>query len=333
MILLVWRLEALTEPTEFARWCAHYKVKAVSIKALDGYTPFNTARMSEYVEALKGYSIDVGMWQFCYGVDPRYEGQAVRDIVERYGFVHHLIDAEGGMWNASGSSTKASQYLTALSLPPTCKAYLCTYRFPSNFPLFPFKTFLAHPTVAGRAAPQVYWEFAHNPVPQVQKSYDEYKKLGATEFIPIGPAYFRGVPGAEGSWGPTPNDLYDFAVHCKAAGHEVGLYVADKILKHFNPYGSDWMRAVTGIAPPDVVPPSPPIPPRVLEIVSASLTLRKKPDVLGTSWAAYLKRGMRIEIPGNLVANERDGSIWAPVGDNVFFCVRGKDGTQYAIWR
>lgn len=267
----IWQLGLMPEPEKLAQFCNHYRIKWLNIKLLNGLYKYNRLggnnnKVIEYIKVLTSNGIKVGMWQFCYGQLPKSEGLAAVkafNTFQKYGLSFLQIDAETGMWNLPGSKQRAKDYMDNLNLPVGIEVYLNSYRFPENFPQFPFSTFLSYNKITGNS-PQVYWEFSHNPVDQLRESLRQYNKLPEHQgkiFIPIGSTYFRGVPEASGSWGPTIKDLENFTNECKDFP-AFGFYSLDKIFKHYNNYGIDWMEAITGIGefngetpPPDDSPP------------------------------------------------------------------------------
>jgi hypothetical protein len=78
---------------------------------------------------------------------------------------------------------------------------MTSYRYPDLHRTFPWKEALRG---VDFVMPQVYWERAHNPYSQLDRCFDQYRKLTQVPIIPIGAAY--GVTG----WEPTVSDLRSF---------------------------------------------------------------------------------------------------------------------------
>lgn len=87
------------------------------------------------------------------------------------------------------------------------------------------------------ASPQVYWQDAHDPAVELQRSWDEYIKWGK-QFYPVGSAY-----GAD-SWEPTAEDFAEFTAWCTT--HSIRRHYwwsMDWVLTHGR---YDWLAAITG---------------------------------------------------------------------------------------
>ena len=85
---------------------------------------------------------------------------------------------------------------------PSLPMALCSYRFPSYHPQFPWTEFLSR---CDLNMPQVYWLLAHNPAEQLTRSVNEFRSMTPHRPIfPVGSAY-KG-----GSWEATPDDVVVF---------------------------------------------------------------------------------------------------------------------------
>ena len=85
---------------------------------------------------------------------------------------------------------------------PALPMALCSYRFPSYHPRFPWTVFLAQCDIN---MPQVYWVLAHNPAEQLLRSVNEFRSI--TPYRPIMPA---GSAYKAGAWETTPEDVVVF---------------------------------------------------------------------------------------------------------------------------
>jgi ketosteroid isomerase-like protein len=102
-----------------------------------------------------------------------------------------------------GKDAAARQYMTALrDALPTLPIALCSFRFPSYQPNFPWKAFLEK---CDLNMPQVYWVEAHNAGSQLDRCIREFKAM--TPFRPVIPT---GIACYEGSWYPTESDITQF---------------------------------------------------------------------------------------------------------------------------
>jgi hypothetical protein len=87
---------------------------------------------------------------------------------------------------------------------------LSTYRYPKTHPALPYEVFLEG---CDYAMPQVYFETAHNPEEQLQRSIDQYMDFkNARPIIPTAPTYRRGT------WRPTAGEIQRFLAKAKDSG-------------------------------------------------------------------------------------------------------------------
>ena len=185
----------------------------VLIKIADGNAKYNvnssgTDLVPSVVSALRAKGIQTWGWQYVYGSSPSSEGRMGGTRARDLGLDGFVVDAEM-QFEASGMSSAASTYMVELrKYIPSMPVALSTFRYPSYHNTFPYSTFLKYCDIT---MPQVYWEEAHNPVDQLNKSYDEWIKLAPTKpFIPTGPTY------KVGSWAPTTSDIKQFMNQAKA---------------------------------------------------------------------------------------------------------------------
>lgn len=345
--VMAWQLKSLPSAETFAKLMEYYGMDWVSFKMANNSYPYNwstvdSAAMDEYIDQLIDRGVRVGMWHYTDGADPKAHGAMAARVVKQFPKLNFIqVDAEGGQWNKWGSDRRAKEYLDNCYVPGSYSVSLCSYRFPKYFPQFPFKGFVEHSRMRGEVSPQVYWEFSHNPYAQVRDSFNQYRDIiaGPLFFVPIAPCYFRGVPGAVGSWGPTPEDLRSFVNQCNNMNLPGwGVYSWDKIWQHWEDYGHLWMQALTGKPKPSETPPSPPPPSsdtvRLAEVKAHRLNVRRSPEVNSNNKWTYtqLSKGMVVAVIGKVVWNGSENRAWARIGGNMYACMRDWDGTELMMW-
>jgi hypothetical protein len=353
---MAWQLRSLPTPEEVLEFMNYYGANWISLKMIDsagvdGPFPYNwrngdVAAVTHFIKTLTDGGKKVGFWIYTSGYKPGPDGSMISEVIEKfekYGLCFVDLDAESGVWNQYGSKSKMETLLDSTFVPKRIPIYLDSYRFPTNFPQFPFKPALRHDKVNGFNSPQVYWEFSHNPTAQLNRCYVEYKALDNTpfnDFVPIAPAYWRGKPGVEGSWGPTVADLKAFKVRVNELSLPgYGVYSLDKVWQHYNATtytsGADWMEALTGKPKMSETPPPPPpagTSPRAAEVVINRLNQRTAPIVSSATYAGYLSKGQKPFVHGTLF-KEADGRIWAKIGaDKMYVCFVDYNGTPLMKW-
>lgn len=162
------------------------------------------------VSALRAKGIGVWGWHYVYGYEPAGEAAIAISQIKKYGMDGYVIDAESE-YESKTMTTAASTYMTALRKGlPSKPIALCSFRWPTYHPNFPWTTFL---NKCDYNMPQVYWMGAHNPTNQLNRTYTEFKAI--TPFrpiIPTGPAF------SESGWTPTSDDLLGFLKAAKSLG-------------------------------------------------------------------------------------------------------------------
>jgi hypothetical protein len=253
---LIWKLSAMpADLNGMADSLAQLGVKWLSIKVAEGSLAFNQdggsdKKLLEFMAIMQGHEIAVGGWHYVYSTNPGPCGDRGLERYEKLKTLdHYLIDAEAG-WSEPYGMPAAAKLLMSKLHNGGFDVGLCSYRYPSNFPNFPFSAFLNHEK-NDFVAPQMYWEAAHNPVEQLMKCWGEYKGLTDKPFIPIGSSY-----GA-GDWEATTEDILAFAEACYLNRFPAyGFYSLDYIIKHMK---LDWLKAAARYSDP--LPPPPPPPP------------------------------------------------------------------------
>ena len=180
----------------------------LEIKIADGTSSYNinpttgADRVPPLVEALHARGIQAWGWHYIYGDDPIGEADKAIQRVSELGLDGYAIDAEI-QYNQRGMESAADAYMERLrtGLPNTPLA-LCSYRFPTVQPYFPFKNFLNR---CDLNMPQMYWLKAHNPGDQLIRCVREFTAL--TPFRPIIPV---GAAFKEGSWAASASEVTEF---------------------------------------------------------------------------------------------------------------------------
>ena len=113
-----------------------------------------------------------------------------------------MIDAEIE-YKQRGMAEKAEQFMKAIRGPLTnIPIALSSYRYPKYHPELPWKQFLQY---CDYNMPQVYWEQAHTPASQLERSFEQFKILAPNRrFIPTG-AFYK-----TNGWLPSTQDIQEF---------------------------------------------------------------------------------------------------------------------------
>jgi hypothetical protein len=271
--MFAWRVKNIRggDPQKAADVASAAGLTHVVLKIVDGIWPYNlTATLVDLlpplIAALKAKQIECWAWAYTYGQGRQLlEAQNAVSRFAHLGLSGFVIDAEAE-YKVAGGSVWAAQYADTLraQLPPKTPVFLCSYRYPSVHPEFPWQAFLSR--VDG-VMPQVYWEQAHNPTSQLERSVTEFKALAPGKpIIPVGPSYRTGL------WWPSPDEAQAFLDKTLALGLPAADFFSwdecDGIL-----WATYWAK-IAGFAWPLA-----PLPP-------ADLTLEQKVDIL---WAEYKK--------------------------------------------
>ena len=185
----------------------------VLLKIADGAFPYNVNRdtkedyVKPLVKELRSAGISVWGWHYVYGNYPIDEANIAVKRMKELDLTGYVIDAEWE-YKEPGKSNAASTYMKILRKGfPEKLIALSSYRFPSYHPQLPWKTFLEY---CDFNMPQVYWEQAHNPDPQLARTVREFKAMSPSRpVIATGPTY------RAGGWVPTKEDLLEFLKSAK----------------------------------------------------------------------------------------------------------------------
>jgi hypothetical protein len=206
----IWRIRYAEKgnASEIANVAKAANLTHVLIKIADGTDSSNVDPntgvdlLPPVLQALRAKNIAVWGWHYIYGDKPVEEARVAVDRVKQYNLDGYIIDAEAE-FQATGMDEAARKFVTELRNGlPGLPIALSSFRFPSYHPKFPWKDFLEK---CDLNMPQVYWEQAHNPASQLNRTVREFKAMTPYRpIIPTGPTYSN-----EG-WAPTPAEIAEF---------------------------------------------------------------------------------------------------------------------------
>jgi len=206
----IWKIKDCEKgnPEVIAKTALDAGMTHVLIKIADGAYPYNTNLdtkadlIQPVAEALKSAGISVWGWHYVYGDYPINEANIAINQIKKLNIEGYVIDAEWE-YKEPGKKNAAETYMKLLRKSlPNLPIALSSYRFPTYHPQLPWKTFLDY---CDFNMPQVYWEKAHNPEPQLTRTIKEFQALSPNRpVIPTGPTY------RAGSWVPTQTDTLEF---------------------------------------------------------------------------------------------------------------------------
>lgn len=185
----------------------------VALKVADGTLIYN-GDLQAHVQALKAGGVQPWGWSYIYGGNPVVEAGRVIERVRRYGLAGWLVNAEH-QFKEPGMGRAATLFMEALRDGlPDLPIGLCSYRYPSFHPQFPWREFLA---LSDFHAPQVYWLEDNRPTApaqQLARSVSELRAIRDIPIVPIGVA----SPNDAGTWRPTVSQLDNFHAAVRVAG-------------------------------------------------------------------------------------------------------------------
>ncbi len=158
------------------------------------------------VSELRNRGLQVWGWHYVYGDKPVDEADVAVRRTTQLQLDGYVIDAEA-QYKLPGKAAAARTFMAALrgGLPESTLVALSSYRYPSYHPQLPWAAFLEH---CDLAMPQVYWEQAHNPAQQLERTLREYSNPAQVGFvrpvIPTGAAY------GSGGWRASPAEVKQF---------------------------------------------------------------------------------------------------------------------------
>ncbi len=185
----------------------------VLIKIADGPYAYNVDKTTKtdlaqpVVAALQAKGIQVWGWHYVYGYNPVTEAQMAVKRVKELGLRGYVIDAEIE-FDKPGMAPVAKTFMSELrkGLPQKPVA-LCSYRWPSYHPQFPWDAFMEK---CDYNMPQVYWMQAHNPAAQLQRTVREFNGMQYVRpMMPTGPVF------REAGWGPSVTEIEEYLQACQ----------------------------------------------------------------------------------------------------------------------
>ena len=195
-------------PTAIADVAKAARLSHVCIKIADGPYIYNYDKVNKkdlvpaVVTALHKKGIQAWGWHYIYGYDPVGEARMAVQRCVGLNLDGYIIDAEGEFKNPGkdvAARTFVKEFRRSL---PNFPVALCSYRYPSYHPQFPWAAFLER---SNFNMPQVYWEQSHNAGAQLKRSYKEFQGIAPVRpYMATGPTYY--VSG----WAPTVSDINDF---------------------------------------------------------------------------------------------------------------------------
>lgn len=205
------------DPARIAARAKAADLSHLMIKIADGgYWDYNVDKernldlVPPVLSAVKAEGIQVWGWHYVRGDQPIVEAQRAIKRISELGVDGYVIDAEEEYRDRS-KATAAGRFMEELRRQfPDLPMALSTYRYPRTHAELPFDEFLQ---ACDYAMPQVYFEQAHNPEEQLQRSVDQYMDLKhARPVIPTAPTYKRG------DWRPTPDEIQRLLARAKESG-------------------------------------------------------------------------------------------------------------------
>jgi hypothetical protein len=215
---MIWKIRDCEggNPDQIASVALSAVLTHVLIKIANGTQSYNVDRntgsdlVTPVAQALRSKGIQVWGWHYVYGYNPTGEAQIAVQRSRQLGLDGYVIDAEVE-YKLPGREEAAKTYMAELRNGiPNIPVALCSFRFPSYHPQFPWTAFLER---CDYNMPQVYWEKAHNAGDQLRRSVREFQGLSPVRpVIPTGPVY----PTSE--WVPLAEEITDFLTTVRSLG-------------------------------------------------------------------------------------------------------------------
>ncbi len=181
----------------------------ILIKIADGATwayNYDPVRKIDYIPpvaaALRSAGIRVWGWHYVRGDDPVGEARLAVQRTKALGLDGYVIDAETE-YKQPGKKVAAQRFMQELRAGlPSLPIGLSSYRYPQLHYQLPYTQFLER---CDFAMPQVYFEFAHNPEDQLERSVAQYQALR-----PARPIFVTGPTYNHNAWRPSPDEVTRF---------------------------------------------------------------------------------------------------------------------------
>jgi hypothetical protein len=303
----IWQLEAISKlytPAALATLLKQAKTGWVSWKISDGIKPVNQIGgndklLIEYMQALEAVGIENSGWSYVY---PTYAGPAGALIGERVQkfqgnldkFDTVFLDVESE-WKKNGLLATIDLLLASIDVNKVFNLGFCSYRFPQLHAPLNFVRFLKNDKIK-MVNPQVYWMGDHNVTEQLDESYNQYAKLTAKQFVPVGAAWGETVNKVY--WEVTEADLRAFVGRCKDRGWTTyGFWSLDWILSHQK---YSWLEAISGVqVNPNPNPNPDPDPlPTFVTVTATMANVRNSPEVSPSTDVGDTPRGAQWRVTG-----------------------------------
>jgi hypothetical protein len=208
--MMIWQLPRCEDgsPEKIAQTAKQAGLTHVIIKVANGMLAYNVDRSNNQdlvpavAEALKSKGIQVWGWHYIYGHNPIGEARIAIQRVKQLHLDGYVIDAEIE-YKQRGMDKKAEQFMSAIRGPMSnIPIALSSYRYPKYHPELPWQQFLQY---CDYNMPQVYWEQAHTPASQLERSFEQFRVIAPNrKFVPTG-AFYK-----TNGWLPTPKDIQEF---------------------------------------------------------------------------------------------------------------------------
>jgi hypothetical protein len=212
-------------PSAIAARASAARLSHVLIKIADGSNwiyNYDYQRKVDYIppvaQALKQAGLKVWGWHYVRGDDPVGEARLAVQRTRALGLDGYVIDAEKE-YKQPGKKVAAQRFMQELRAGlPNLPIGLSSYRYPQIHYQVPYTQFLER---CDFAMPQVYFEFAHNPEEQLERSVAQYAALRpARPLLVTGPTYNHNA------WRPTADEVIRFLRRAKEMGIEAANFWA-----------------------------------------------------------------------------------------------------------
>lgn len=259
-----------TDPQKLIDIAKAFDIDGFTIKVLDyknkWNVPYGDKPLMEYMDALRNAGLIVEAWGYHYPEGPSSQGAAIEERRQKLGFDAYSVDMEAP-WKQPYGMGAASKALHDPLKRDGFEVLMCSYRYPSYHPELPWNQTMKHQNNDG-ANPQVYWALRHDPVAQLERTFDEYEQWGKPIF-PVGALFGASFKVGEETvwWEPTQQDIEKFRIWCETKNlSKIYYWSMDWVLAKEK---WDWLKAATGV---DVDKPPDPPEPQPLELKVANCT-------------------------------------------------------------
>jgi len=226
--MMIWMLPRIEDgsPERIAIEAQKAGFTHVLIKVADGLWAYNVDRQNNrdylppVIQALRARGIQVWGWHYVYGQNVQGESRIAIQRVKQLQLDGYVINAEIE-YKSPGMHSKAEQFMKLIRHPlASTPIALSSFRYPKIHHQFPWKQFL---TYCDYNMPQVYWEQAHTPASQLERSYEQFRAIAPNStYVPTGSLY------KTNGWVPTPNDMLHFLKTATSLGLKAAnFYVWD----------------------------------------------------------------------------------------------------------